>query len=158
MGKLKHNGDAPAKQVLSCLVVSSLVLSSLIWCFCFQGCVSVISVAKEAGPVVNTPVTCKEAWPEVDATHLTPHVASPIHHNAAKMTKVKPQSPEPLPGLAPPPPLLAPPPHCIHGSLRSADFQHNGELTAARAPSSSANPCRIVVLVLMAVSPQVLWV
>lgn len=158
VGKLKHNGDAPSKQVLSCLVLSCLVLSWLRWCFCFQGCVSVVSVATEAEPVVNMPITCKEAWPEVDATHLTPHVPSPIHHNAAKMTKVKPQSPEPLPDLAPPPPILAPPPHCIQGSLRSADFQHNGEHTAAGPPPSSVNSCRILVLVLMAVSPQVFWV
>lgn len=108
--------------------------------------------------MVKMPITCKEAWPEVDAAHLSPHVPSPIHHNAAKMTKVKPQSPEPLPDLAPPPLILAPPPHCIQGSLRSADFQHNGEHTAARALPLLTPVASCRTLVLMVVSPQVLWV
>ncbi|CAF95607.1 unnamed protein product [Tetraodon nigroviridis] len=30
--------------------------------------------------------------------------------------------------MAPPPPDQATPPHCIQGSLRKPDFQHNGEL------------------------------
>lgn len=85
-------------------------------------------VAVEAGPVLATPLRCKEAWPEVDATHVTPRVSSPVRQSA-ELKEVK--SPEPPPALAPPPPVLATPPHCLQGSLRTADFQHNGEQAAA---------------------------
>lgn len=102
VGRLKSNGDAPAKQV-----------------------------ALEAGPVLATPLGCKEAWPEVDATHVTPRVSSPVHESAG-LNEVT--SPPPPPALAPPPPVLATPPHCIQGSLRKADFQHNGEAAARQPP------------------------
>lgn len=96
MGRLKSNGDVPAEQM-----------------------------AVEAGPVLATPLRCKEAGPEVDATHVTPRVSSPVHESAEV------RSPDPRSALAPPPPVLATPPHCIQGSLRKADFQHNGEQAAA---------------------------
>lgn len=99
MGRLKTNGEVAGEQL-----------------------------ALEAGPVLATPPRCKEAWPEVDATHVTPRVSSPVHE-AAELNEVK--SPDPPPVLAPPPPVLVTPPHCIQGSLRKADFQHNGEQAAA---------------------------
>ncbi|XP_029681310.1 nuclear protein MDM1 isoform X1 [Takifugu rubripes] len=119
VGKLKCDGDSPAK----------------------QGHVSVVSVATGAGPLPNTAITGEEGGPEVAATHVTPHLPSPIH-NPAKLTEVKPQSPKPPPVLLPPPPAFAPPPHCIQGSLRMADFQHNGALgLRSREPHCPGGGC-----------------
>lgn len=95
MGRLKSNKDLLDKQVVG-----------------------------EAGLPPAPPLRPKEAWPKVDATHVTPRVSSPVH---------EPANPEPPPALAPPPLVLATPPHCIQGSLRKADFQHNGEQQLAAA-------------------------
>ncbi|XP_075967891.1 nuclear protein MDM1 isoform X2 [Anarhichas minor] len=71
----------------------------------------------------------KEAWSDISHTHLpssSSSVSSPNHKPAAspasKPIRMKQTSP------VAPPPLAPPPQHCIQGTLRNADFQHNGEL------------------------------
>ncbi|XP_028255713.1 nuclear protein MDM1 isoform X2 [Parambassis ranga] len=83
-----------------------------------QRCGSAVSTAVGVRTAVHTPVKPKEAWSERNP-------ASPDHKAAAspssKPIRVKQTPPSPA---APP----APPPHCIQGTLRHPDFQHNGEL------------------------------
>ncbi|XP_034019657.1 nuclear protein MDM1 [Thalassophryne amazonica] len=67
------------------------------------------------------PVTKKEAWPESDPTHVispSPTNKEDAHHLPKPiMLRQKPASP------------VAPPPlHCIQGTLRHPEFQHNGDL------------------------------
>ncbi|XP_067437226.1 nuclear protein MDM1 isoform X2 [Thunnus thynnus] len=107
VGKLKSSDESPSKQ---------------------QRCGSAVSVAAGADTAVNLPVTRKEAWPENNSTRL--HSSGPApNHNPASSPPSKPirtkQTPS-SPGA--PPPLVPPPQHCIQGTLRHPDFQHNGEL------------------------------
>ncbi|XP_054481020.1 nuclear protein MDM1 [Anoplopoma fimbria] len=83
-----------------------------------QRCGSAVSAA-------DMPVKQKEAWPDNSPAHL-PHL--PHHLPQAQLPPAsKPIRAKQTSHLAPPP--LAPPPHhCIQGTLRNADFQHNGEL------------------------------
>ncbi|CAN9508379.1 unnamed protein product [Ophioblennius macclurei] len=84
---------------------------------CRQRCESFVSMAAGAEPSLWTPVKQKEAWSEkVSASSSVP---SPERKSPSKPTKAKPT----------PPLLEAPPPqHGLHGTMRHADFQHNGVL------------------------------
>ncbi|XP_071358878.1 nuclear protein MDM1 isoform X2 [Trachinotus anak] len=81
---------------------------------------SAVSTAAGADTAVNTPVKQKEAWSENN--HPPSSGSSPDHKPASKPIRMK-QTPPP-----PPVPLVPPPLHCIQGTLRHPDFQHNGEL------------------------------
>uniref|UniRef100_A0A672H1V8 Nuclear protein MDM1 n=1 Tax=Salarias fasciatus TaxID=181472 RepID=A0A672H1V8_SALFA len=77
---------------------------------------SLVSMAAGAEPAVWTPVKQKEAWSE--KVSASPSVPSPERKSPSKPIRSKPT----------PPPVEAPPPqHGLHGTLRHADFQHNGE-------------------------------
>lgn len=96
------------------------VTSAHIVTVCVQRCGSDVSMAAGA----ETAFKQKEAWPENNSPRLSTSGPSPDHRPAAsppsKPIRMKPPSP-----VAPPP--VVPPPHGIHGTLRHADFQHNGE-------------------------------
>ncbi|XP_076578347.1 nuclear protein MDM1 isoform X2 [Chaetodon auriga] len=87
---------------------------------------SAVSMVAGADTAVSAPVKQKEAWPE-NNSHRLSSGSSPDHKPAAshssKPIRMKQTPPSPV---APPP--LVPPPHCIQGTLRHPDFQHNGEL------------------------------
>ncbi|XP_027139574.1 nuclear protein MDM1 isoform X2 [Larimichthys crocea] len=100
-----------------------------------QRCGSDVSMAAGA----ETAFKQKEAWPENNSPRLSTSGPSPDHRPAAsppsKPIRMKPPSP-----VAPPP--VVPPPHGIHGTLRHADFQHNGELGLRfREPPCSGGGC-----------------
>ncbi|TKS90456.1 Ras-related protein [Collichthys lucidus] len=86
-----------------------------------QRCGSAVSMTAGA----ETAFKQKEAWPENNSTRLSTSGPSPDHRPAASPPS-KPIRMKPLSPVAPPP--VVPPPHGIHGTLRHADFQHNGEL------------------------------
>ncbi|XP_023270595.1 nuclear protein MDM1 isoform X1 [Seriola lalandi dorsalis] len=87
-----------------------------------QRCGSAVSVAAGADAVVDMPVKRKEAWSE-NKRPPSPG-PSPDHKPASKPIRMKQTPPTPVA----PPPLVPPPLHCIQGTLRHPDFQHNGEL------------------------------
>ncbi|KAM8740007.1 nuclear protein MDM1 isoform 4-T4 [Acanthopagrus schlegelii] len=86
---------------------------------------SAVAMAAGAEPAVDVPLKPKEAWSENNSTHLSP---SPNHKPANSSPASKPIRTKQSPPSPVAPPLIAPPPHGIQGSLRHADFQHNGEL------------------------------
>ncbi|XP_036977631.1 nuclear protein MDM1 isoform X2 [Acanthopagrus latus] len=86
---------------------------------------SAVAMAAGAEPAVDVPVKRKEAWSENNSTHLSP---SPNHKPANSSPASKPIRTKQSPPSPVAPPLIAPLPHGIQGSLRHADFQHNGEL------------------------------
>ncbi|KAI3366876.1 hypothetical protein L3Q82_009245, partial [Scortum barcoo] len=94
-----------------------------------QRCGSTVSMAAGSEVAVEVPVKRKEAWMENDPTHIPSFGPSPNPKPAAsppsKPIRMK-QTPPPPPPAAPPP-LVPPPQHGIQGTLRHADFQHNGE-------------------------------
>ncbi|TMS02872.1 Nuclear protein MDM1 [Larimichthys crocea] len=111
------------------------VTSAHIVTVCVQRCGSDVSMAAGA----ETAFKQKEAWPENNSPRLSTSGPSPDHRPAAsppsKPIRMKPPSP-----VAPPP--VVPPPHGIHGTLRHADFQHNGELGLRfREPPCSGGGC-----------------
>ncbi|XP_035002856.2 nuclear protein MDM1 isoform X3 [Hippoglossus stenolepis] len=85
-----------------------------------QRCGSVVSVAA----ALDMPIRQMEAWSEKSRPHRPSPGPSPDPKPASKPIRTK-QTPPPT--VAPPlqlPPAL----HCIQGTLRHPDFQHNGEL------------------------------
>lgn len=123
VGKLKSNDESsPTKQ---------------------HRCGSAVSMAAgaERAGADDTPVKQKEASPEINAARLSSSGPSPDHKPSNSpsskpiRTKQTPSSP-----VAPPP--VGPPPHCIQGTLRHPDFQHNGELGVRfREPPCSGGGC-----------------
>ncbi|XP_078138232.1 nuclear protein MDM1 isoform X2 [Centroberyx gerrardi] len=95
-----------------------------------QRCGTAVSMAAGAETVDNLPLRQEGAWPENNPAHHSSSGPSPNHKPApspaSKPIRMK-QNPTVPPPLAPPP-LAPPPPHCIQGTLRHPDFQHNGEL------------------------------
>ncbi|XP_029283906.1 nuclear protein MDM1 isoform X2 [Cottoperca gobio] len=91
-------------------------------------CGSAVSMAAGAETATDTPVRLKEAWHDNNPAHVTSSGPSPDHKPAtgpsSKPIRTKHTSRHPVT----PPPLVPPPQHCIQGTLRNADFQHNGEL------------------------------
>ncbi|XP_049894141.1 nuclear protein MDM1 isoform X1 [Epinephelus moara] len=89
---------------------------------------SAVSMAAGAETAVDVQVKPKEAWLENNPTRrsCSSSGSSPDHKHTSspnsKPIRTKPPSP------VAPPPLVSPPQHCIQGTLRHADFQHNGEL------------------------------
>ncbi|TDG96498.1 hypothetical protein EPR50_G00229270 [Perca flavescens] len=99
-----------------------------------QRCGSAVSMAAGAETAVDVPVKPKVARPDNNSSHLpsssssSPSGPAPDHKPASspasKPIRTKQTPPSPVA-----PPLLVPPPqHCIQGTLRHADFQHNGDL------------------------------
>ncbi|XP_070785290.1 nuclear protein MDM1 [Enoplosus armatus] len=90
-----------------------------------QRCGSAVSMAAGAETALDVPVKRKEAWSDNSPTHFSSG-PSPDNKPAAsppsKPIRTKQMPPSPVA----PPPLV--PPHCIQGTLRHPDFQHNGEL------------------------------
>ncbi|XP_060924415.1 nuclear protein MDM1 [Limanda limanda] len=89
-------------------------------CFGSQGCGSVVSMAA----ALDMQIRQMEAWSEKSRPHRPSPGPSPDHKTASKPIRTK-QTPPPT--VAPPlqlPSAL----HCIQGTLRHPDFQHNGEL------------------------------
>ncbi|XP_069575339.1 LOW QUALITY PROTEIN: nuclear protein MDM1 [Brachyistius frenatus] len=84
---------------------------------------------------VGTPIKRKEAWPE--SIPASPdHKPTPSPPSKPIRTKQAPPSP------AAPPPFVPLQQHCIQGTLRHADFQHNGELGLRfREPPCSGGDC-----------------
>ncbi|KAM7367378.1 hypothetical protein PAMP_015283 [Pampus punctatissimus] len=85
-----------------------------------QRCGTAVTTATGADTTVDLPVARKEAWPD-NSTCLYSSNPAPNHKPASsspsKPIRTKPSSP------------VAPPPHhCIQGTLRHPEFQHNGEL------------------------------
>ncbi|KAG7466729.1 nuclear protein MDM1 isoform X1 [Solea senegalensis] len=85
-----------------------------------QRCGSAVSMATWPDPAVRK----IEAWPENDHSLCPSPGPSPDHKLALKPVRVKQTPPPPVA----PPPLVTPALHGIQGKLRSADFQHNGDL------------------------------
>lgn len=119
---IQTTGNTVINQSINHIILYWIILWSD--CFCIQRCGSAVSVAAGAETALDRPVRHKEAWPDTNHAHISSCGPSPDHKPAAsppsKPIRTKPPSP-----VAPPP--LAPLPHCIQGSLRHADFQHNGE-------------------------------
>ena len=142
MGKLKINNESsPSRQQVRLLSnkVSYMVFYSIVLCcilFCIQRRGSAVSMAAEA--VGNGTVRHKEAWPETNPIRDSSCGPS-TNHKPATSSPSKPI--RMIPDMASPIalPILAPPPHCIQGSLRHADFQHNGECWH-ETPSVAFNP------------------
>ncbi|KAK5896252.1 hypothetical protein CgunFtcFv8_009872 [Champsocephalus gunnari] len=86
-------------------------------------CGSSVSMAAGAETTVAMQITPKEAWSEHNSAHSKTSASSPDNKPtvspASKPIRMKQTSP---------PPVAPPPQHCIQGTLRTADFQHNGEL------------------------------
>lgn len=81
--------------------------------------------------VSDRPVYRKEAWSENSPSHCpsSSSSGSSPNHKAAAGPAYKPKRTKPTYHVAPPPHPVAPPPqHCIQGTLRKADFQHNGDV------------------------------
>nr|XP_046235607.1 nuclear protein MDM1 isoform X2 [Scatophagus argus] len=94
-----------------------------------QRCGSAVSMAAGAETVVDVPVRHKEAWSENNSTRRSSSSSGPSSsHKPASGSPSKPIRMKQRPPSPVAPPPLAPPPHCIQGSLRHPDFQHNGEL------------------------------
>ncbi|KAF3859704.1 hypothetical protein F7725_022103 [Dissostichus mawsoni] len=87
-----------------------------------QRCGSSVPMAAGAETTVAMPITPKEAWSEHNSAHSKTSTSSPNNKPtvspASKPIRTKQTSP---------PPVAPPPQHCIQGTLRTADFQHNGE-------------------------------
>ncbi|KAK1906563.1 Nuclear protein MDM1 [Dissostichus eleginoides] len=87
-----------------------------------QRCGSSVPMAAGAETTVAMPITPKEAWSEHNSAHSKTSASSPNNKPtvspASKPIRTKQTSP---------PPVAPPPQHCIQGTLRTADFQHNGE-------------------------------
>nr|XP_040031162.1 nuclear protein MDM1 isoform X1 [Gasterosteus aculeatus aculeatus] len=73
----------------------------------------------------DQPVKLKEAWS--DNSPAFAHTGPSLDHKPATSPASKPIRTKQTSPMAPRP-LAPPPPHCIRGTLRNADFQHNGEL------------------------------
>ncbi|XP_037316374.2 nuclear protein MDM1 isoform X2 [Pungitius pungitius] len=78
-----------------------------------QRCGSDVSLA-------DKPVRLKEAWSDNGPAQA--HTGPALNHKQATSPASKPIRTTQTAPMAPPPP------HCIRGTLRNADFQHNGEL------------------------------
>uniref|UniRef100_A0AAQ4RT22 Nuclear protein MDM1 n=1 Tax=Gasterosteus aculeatus aculeatus TaxID=481459 RepID=A0AAQ4RT22_GASAC len=72
----------------------------------------------------DQPVKLKEAWS--DNSPAFAHTGPSLDHKPATSPASKPIRTKQTSPMAPRP-LAPPPPHCIRGTLRNADFQHNGE-------------------------------
>ncbi|KAM9334902.1 nuclear protein MDM1 [Symphorus nematophorus] len=83
---------------------------------------SAVSMAAGAETPVDVPGRQKEAWPDNNSSRLSSSGPSPDHKPAASPPS------KPIRTKQSPPSPVAPPPHCIQGTLRHPDFQHNGEL------------------------------
>ncbi|XP_040886218.1 nuclear protein MDM1 isoform X2 [Toxotes jaculatrix] len=88
-----------------------------------QRCGSAVSMAAGADAAGDMPVKQTEAWTENNHPHRPSSGPSPDHNPASRM-RMKQTPPPPVA----PPPLVPPPLHCIQGTLRHPDFQHNGQL------------------------------
>lgn len=97
-------------------------------CFCVQRCGSGVSMAAEAETAAREPVKRKEAWSESNPPRLPSSGPSPDHKPSVSPPSKPIRTKQTHPSPVAPPPLVPPPQHCIQGTLRHADFQHNGEL------------------------------
>ncbi|KAF1372128.1 hypothetical protein PFLUV_G00261890 [Perca fluviatilis] len=96
-----------------------------------QRCGSAVSMAAGAETAVDVPIKPKVAWPDNNSPHLPssssssspPSGPAPDHKPA-----LSPASKPIRTKQTPPPPVAPPLQHCIQGTLRHADFQHNGDL------------------------------
>ncbi|XP_038565215.1 nuclear protein MDM1 isoform X2 [Micropterus salmoides] len=93
-----------------------------------QRCGSAVSMAAGAETALDVPVKRKEAWSENNSPHTPSSGPSPDHKPAASPPSKPIRTKQTPPPAVAPPPLVPPPPHCIQGTLRHPDFQHNGEL------------------------------
>ncbi|XP_045896535.1 nuclear protein MDM1 isoform X3 [Micropterus dolomieu] len=93
-----------------------------------QRCGSAVSMAAGAETALDVPVKRKEAWSENNSPHAPSSGPSPDHKPAASPPSKPIRTKQTPPPAVAPPPLVPPPPHCIQGTLRHPDFQHNGEL------------------------------
>ncbi|XP_029351065.1 nuclear protein MDM1 isoform X3 [Echeneis naucrates] len=92
---------------------------------------SAVSMAAVGDTEDDVPVKRREAWSENNPAPASG--SSPDHKPPSKAIRMK---------QTPPPPLAPPPPHCIQGTLRHPDFQHNGDLGLRfRAPPCSGGGC-----------------
>ncbi|XP_022056632.2 nuclear protein MDM1 isoform X2 [Acanthochromis polyacanthus] len=86
---------------------------------------SSVSTATRAETVADLPAKPKEAWSDnnpASVSHSSEHKPASNLPSKPIRTKQTPMSP------VAPPPLVPLPQHCIQGTLRHPDFQHNGEL------------------------------
>ncbi|KAA8580087.1 hypothetical protein FQN60_005622 [Etheostoma spectabile] len=104
-----------------------------------------VSMATGAETAVDVPVKPKVAWPDHNSTHHPPTSSSPpsgpfLDHKPASSPTSKPirTKQKPPPPVAPPP-LVLPPQHCIQGTLRHADFQHNDDRLSEMSWRSAAS-------------------
>ncbi|XP_044042831.1 nuclear protein MDM1 isoform X2 [Siniperca chuatsi] len=89
---------------------------------------SAVSMAAGAETALDVPVQRMEAWPENNSPHRSSSGSSPDDKPAASPPSKPIRTKQTPPSPVAPPPLVPPPPHCIQGTLRHPDFQHNGEL------------------------------
>ncbi|XP_034053977.1 nuclear protein MDM1 isoform X3 [Gymnodraco acuticeps] len=107
-----------------------------------QRCGSSVSMAAGAETTVAMQITPKEAWSEHNSAHSKTSASSPDNRPtvspASKPIRMKQTSP---------PPVAPPPQHCIQGTLRTADFQHNDDRLSAMS-WRSATSCSAASVVL----------
>lgn len=125
VGKLRSSdASSPSKQQVALSAdspsgsIRHVVASfySEVTVFRSQGRGSAVAMAAGVETTTDRPPRRREAWSENGPT--------PDNRPPGTIPS-KPTRPKPLSPVAPP--LVAPPPHCIQGSLRRPDFQHNGE-------------------------------
>ncbi|XP_029018732.1 nuclear protein MDM1 isoform X2 [Betta splendens] len=85
---------------------------------------SPVSMVAKMDRAPDASIKQREVWSENSPTHLKVSGCSPNHKQASKAMRMKQTSPSPLAR----PSMLTSPLHCIQGTLRHPDFQHNGEL------------------------------
>lgn len=111
---------------------------------------------------VDVPVKRKEAWPENNSTLIFSSGPSPDHKPAASPPSKPIKTKQTPPSSVAPPPLVSPPQHCIQGTLRHADFQHNGELVMywcniATNTRTEANNQFLKHLMIFSIDQLIVW-
>lgn len=97
------------------------------WLFCAQRSGSTVSMAAGVDTTAEMPIKLREVWSDDNHTHLKSSGPSPDHKQASKQIKTRKQTP---PSPVAQPSMASSPLHCIQGTLRHPEFQHNGEYRA----------------------------
>ncbi|XP_026219486.1 nuclear protein MDM1 isoform X2 [Anabas testudineus] len=86
---------------------------------------STVSMAAGVDTTAEMPIKLREVWSDDNHTHLKSSGPSPDHKQASKQIKTRKKTP---PSPVAQPSMASSPLHCIQGTLRHPEFQHNGEL------------------------------
>uniref|UniRef100_A0A7N6B1G8 Nuclear protein MDM1 n=1 Tax=Anabas testudineus TaxID=64144 RepID=A0A7N6B1G8_ANATE len=91
---------------------------------------STVSMAAGVDTTAEMPIKLREVWSDDNHTHLKSSGPSPDHKQASKQIKTRKKTP---PSPVAQPSMASSPLHCIQGTLRHPEFQHNGEYRAGTA-------------------------